>query len=63
MKIGSVLEDIKIEKRIAITPEVAKKYLSLGFEVLLPKQYGNHLGFSDTEYSSTGVKISESENE
>ena len=63
MKIGSVLEDIKIEKRIAITPEVAKKYLSLGFEVLLPKQYGNHLGFSDTEYSSIGVKISESENE
>ena len=63
MKIGSVLEDIKIEKRIAITPDVAKKYLSLGFEVFLPKQYGNHLGFSDTEYSSTGVKISESENE
>ncbi|MDC0233365.1 NAD(P) transhydrogenase subunit alpha [Candidatus Pelagibacter sp.] len=63
MKIGSVSEDIKIEKRIAITPEVAKKYLSLGFDVFLPKQYGNHLGFSDTEYSSIGVKISENENE
>tara|TARA_Y100000768_G_scaffold356851_1_gene311518 strand:+ start:121 stop:1209 length:1089 start_codon:yes stop_codon:yes gene_type:complete len=63
MKIGSISEDIKIEKRIAITPEVAKKYLSLGFEVFLPKQYGNHLGFSETDYSSIGVKISENENE
>ena len=26
MKIGSVSENIKIEKRIAITPEIAKKY-------------------------------------
>ena len=63
MKIASISENYNIEKRIAITPDVAKKYLSLGFEVFLPKQYGNHLGFSDTEYSSIGVKISESENE
>ena len=33
MRIGSVLENQKIEKRIAITPEIARKYIALGFEV------------------------------
>ena len=35
MKIASILENQKIEKRIAITPEIAKKYISLGLEVSL----------------------------
>ena len=35
MRIASILENQKIEKRIAITPEIAKKYISLGFEVSL----------------------------
>ena len=42
MKIGSLSEDLNIEKRVAITPEIAKKYSSLGFEVLLSKDYGLH---------------------
>ena len=29
MKIGSILESQKIEKRISITPEIAKKYINL----------------------------------
>ena len=29
-----------IEKRIAITPEIAKKYISLGFNLTLPINYG-----------------------
>ena len=33
MKIGSILENQKTEKRISITPEIAKKYTSLGFEI------------------------------
>ena len=37
MKIASILENQKIEKRIAITPEIAKKYISLGLEVSLLK--------------------------
>ena len=32
MRIGSVLENQNTEKRVAITPEVVKKYKSLGFE-------------------------------
>ena len=50
MRIGSILENQKVEKRIAITPEIAKKYTSLGFEVFLPESYGIHLGFNDEEY-------------
>ena len=57
MKIISVLENQKIEKRIAITPDIAKKYIALGFEVGLSENYGEHLGFSDNEYKELGVNI------
>ena len=59
MKIASISEDKNIEKRVSITPEIAKKYLSNGFEVSLSKNYGDHLGFSDKEYESLGVKLAE----
>ncbi len=63
MKIGSVLENRKIEKRVAITPEIAKKYISLGVDVCLSKNYGAHLGISDEEYKNTGAKFSDDEKE
>ena len=63
MRIVSVSENQKFEKRIAITPDIAKKYISLGFEVLLSESYGEHLGFKDSEYKELGVKFSSSENE
>ena len=61
MRIGSVLEDQDKEKRIAITPEIVKKYISLGFEVNLIENYGLHLGIKDQEYSDLGVNISNDE--
>ena len=42
MKIVSLLENKDIEKRVAITPEIVKKYISIGFDVSLPKDYGSH---------------------
>ena len=42
MNIVSILENQDIEKRIAITPEIAKKYISLGFNLLLPINYGKN---------------------
>ena len=57
MKVTSFKEDINIEKRIAITPEIAKKYLSNGFEIILSENYGNHLGYNDEEYKNLGVRI------
>ena len=57
MKIASILEDKNFEKRVSITPEIAKKYLSSGFEIYLSKNYGEHLGFTNQEYESLGVKL------
>ena len=59
MKIASILENHNIEKRIAITPEIAKKYIDTGFELNLSKNYGVHLGFKDEAYINLGVKIFE----
>ena len=44
MKIDQFLKKIKTLKRVAITPEIAKKYLANGFEVTLSEKYGDHLG-------------------
>jgi len=63
MRIVSIAENKKIEKRIAVTPPIAKKYIDLGFEVYLSSNYGEHLGFKDIEYKDLGVKISSNENE
>ena len=63
MRIASVSEKLNVEKRIAITPEIAKKYISLGFEVSLSKNYGSHLGISDEEYKELGVLTSNDEKE
>ena len=63
MKIASILENQKIEKRIAITPEVAKKYISLGLQVSLAENYGSHLGIKDEEYKELGVSILNDEKE
>ena len=63
MKIASILENQKIEKRIAITPEIAKKYISLGIEVSLSENYGSHLGIKDKEYKDFGVSILKDEKE
>ncbi len=61
MRIVSISEDRKNEKRIAITPEIAKKYISSGFKVSLSKNYGLDLGFSDNDYETFGVTISDDE--
>ena len=63
MKIGSILENQKLEKRIAITPEIVKKYLSLGFEVCLSENYGSHIGINDEQYKNLGVKILQNDTE
>jgi NAD(P) transhydrogenase subunit alpha len=63
MRIVSTLENKEIEKRIAITPEIAKKYISLGLEVSLSENYGSHLGIKDEKYKELGVSILKDEKE
>ena len=61
MKIVSVTEDLNIENRIAITPDIAKKYISNGFKVSLIKDYGKHLGFTNEDFEKNGVIIENDE--
>ena len=63
MRIVSVLENQTNEKRISITPEIAKKYIALGFEVTLSENYGIHLGIKDKQFTDLGVNILKDENE
>ena len=57
MIIGSISENLKLEKRVAITPDIVKKYKSLGLDVNLCKDYALHLGISDKEYINEGERI------
>jgi len=61
MNLVSISENKVREKRIAVTPEIAKKYIDLGFKLFLPNNYGSHLGFQDDQYKSLGVNFSENE--
>ena len=61
--IGSVKEDLKVEKRISITPEIVKKFIDLKFSVSLEKNYGKHLGISDEEFKSKGANLFDSSKE
>ena len=63
MNLASISENKNKEKRIAVTPEIAKKYISLGFNLSLPNNYGSHLGFSDDKYKNFGVNFFENEEE
>ena len=61
MRISSLSEDLSIEKRVSLTPEIVKKYISMGFEVSLPKNYSLHLGINDQTFKDLGVKITNNE--
>lgn len=57
MIVGSIKEDLTVEKRVSLTPETAKNIIGLGLEVCIEKNYAIHLGIKDNEYSNIGVKI------
>ena len=61
--IGSVKEDLAVEKRISITPETIKKFTALKFSVFLEKNYAEHLGITDEEYKNMGANFCNSAKE
>ena len=63
MIIGSISEDLSLEKRVAITPDTVKKYKTLGLDVCLKKSYASHLGISDDQYAKEGVRFLETNEE
>ena len=61
--IGSVREDLSVEKRISITPESVKKFKNLNLLIFLEKNYGEHLGINDGEYKNNGANLENSNQE
>ena len=61
--IGSVKEDLSVEKRVSITPEIVKKFTDLGFSINIEKKYAEHLGIDDEEYKKIGANINFSKEE
>ena len=61
MIIGSISENKDIEKRISITPDLAKKYISYGFEILIEKDFASHLNISNEEFINEGCKLEKKE--
>ena len=62
MIIGAVSENKNSEKRISITPEIAKKYLDNGFSVIIENDLASHLGISDEDFQKAGCKLDNREN-
>ena len=63
MIVGSIKEDLKLEKRVSLTPETTKNILGLGLNVCIEKDYATHLGIQDNDYKDAGAEIKSSSNE
>ena len=61
--IGSVKEDLSVEKRVSITPNTVKKFIDLGISINLEKKYAEHLGINDEDYKKNGANINFSKEE
>ena len=63
MIIGSIKEDLSLEKRVALTPEAAKNIMGLGIKICIEKNYADHIGIKDEEFVKAGVEIKNSSKE
>jgi len=63
MIVGSIKEDLSLEKRVSLTPETTKNIISLGLKVCIEKNYANHIGIKDKDYANAGAEIKDSLNE
>ena len=57
MIIGSIKEDLSLEKRVALTPDAAKNIIGLGLNIIIEKNYAAHLGIKDEDFKKAGVEI------
>jgi NAD(P) transhydrogenase subunit alpha len=63
MIIGSIKENIILERRVSITPESAKNIIALGLSINLEENYAVHMGIKDKQYEEIGVKFYSSSKE
>ena len=63
MIVGSIREDLRLEKRVSLTPETSKNIIGMGLKVCIEKDYANHLGIEDNDYKIVGAEIKSSATE
>ena len=63
MIVGSIKEDLTVEKRVSLTPETVKNIIGLGLKVCIEKDYASHLGIEDNNYKDAGAEIKSSSSE
>jgi proton-translocating NAD(P)+ transhydrogenase subunit alpha len=61
MKIGVPRERVPGETRVATTPDVVKKFVGLGLEVVIETGAGDGASLTDAEYQQAGAVIAEDE--
>jgi NAD(P) transhydrogenase subunit alpha len=57
MKLGIPRETVAGETRVATTPDIAKKLVSAGFDVVLERGAGELAHYPDADYESVGVRL------
>jgi NAD(P) transhydrogenase subunit alpha len=57
MIVGSIKENLSLEKRVSITPETAKNIINLGLKVVIENDYATHIGIANKAYEQAGVEI------
>lgn len=57
MKIGILKEHNEGEKRVAISPNIAKQLIEKGFEVYVEEDAGEASSFKNSDYTSVGAKV------
>ena len=57
MKIGILKETQKSEKRVSVSPNIAKLLIAKGFEILVEKEAGSASSFKDSDYSEIGALV------
>jgi NAD(P) transhydrogenase subunit alpha len=61
MKIGILKETQKGEKRVAVSPNIAKQFISKGFEVLVEENAGKNSSYKNTDYTEVSASVEKRE--
>lgn len=61
MKIGILKETQKGEKRVAISPNIAKQFISKGFELLIEEGAGESSSYKNSDYKEVEVSVKNKE--
>ncbi len=57
MKLAILKERRPYEKRVAVSPDIVKKYKAMNLDVMIEQGAGERASFLDTAYESAGAKI------